>query len=219
MKLERTLQAASNATCAAIGIFMGLAIADFTGDQRVETVRDWQGLIGGVLAVAAAYLTVQQMRISDGQHQLRHSELIEAQRRREQRIARRAGGLFVVELRAMIDSVRKQRDLVTEETLMRDFFTSAARVGAIHANLKRIVSRPSLAEARSLFEPETDHFLSRATEYIDSIAESLQPMHDVARAGKIDQSSAQVPLWYLDEAIECLTELANQLEALDRQYG
>lgn len=61
--------------CAVVGIFLGFAICDvWSGGEG--TIKEWQTLITGLIAIFAAYVTVQQMRLSDAAQEKRHADVL-----------------------------------------------------------------------------------------------------------------------------------------------
>lgn len=222
MTAERVLQAASNIICVAVGLLVGLAVADVIGETAVATVRDWQGLLGGVLAIAAAYLTVRQMRLSDDQHQIRHSEMIGAERSRERMIAKRAGSHMASDLRVTVTVVGQMRSAMSEEALIRNFFDHSPGLAAIHTFLQRVTTHRSLLEARPLFEPEMDEFLTKATQYVDATEKAYEVMRSAAHRAALTADhlpAARALLRQIDSALNYIEKLAVELDAMDRRYA
>ena len=63
MRTDRKLGIAENVVWGAVGIFAGLAIADVSASEA--GLFGWQTLTAGILAVAAAAMTIFQMERTD----------------------------------------------------------------------------------------------------------------------------------------------------------
>jgi len=62
------------ATILSVGIFVGLALGDATALEAM--LWRWQTLVAGILAIAAALFTMNEMRRIEEKQQRRHDELM-----------------------------------------------------------------------------------------------------------------------------------------------
>lgn len=146
------LQAASNVVALAIGLYLGLAIASIDG--AMSLAKDWQTFAAGFLAIAAAWLTIQQMRMDDQRQEARHSEQLWSTRRRDRvRVAKAAVPSaadiknFAEELEMTVNVARQVGPVAA--TLNLHYQTLLRKVGQV-----KVAIRPEVDEAADLFDRE-----------------------------------------------------------------
>jgi len=136
MTFERRLQAGSNFVSVLIGIALGAAIA--SADGTAAFLSTWQTLIAGIMAVAAAAITIMQMQKTDGEQHRRHAEVIALNQQTDQNQQLRHDDIVRLGLRA--DRLRAER--------LRDIWSKALTDFADNV-------RPATSEGRKFFQKQT----------------------------------------------------------------
>lgn len=148
---------------AAIGFIAGMAWCDF-GHQE-DWVSNYQTLITGILAVAAAYVTVNAMSRAEDRQQSRHDELLKLSLRADRLRVQRAEYPFadvIDDFSIRISDLIKVMDDASDSSSIADAFASANE----HAiGCKNIFTEGAVEEARVLFGPNMSDsyiFLTRS---------------------------------------------------------
>jgi hypothetical protein len=105
MTLERRLQAGSNFVSVLIGVALGAAIA--STDGLAAFLGTWQTLIAGILAVAAAAITIVQMQKTDEEQHRRHIDMMTLNRQTDQNQQQRHDDIVRLGVRG--DRLRAER--------------------------------------------------------------------------------------------------------------
>ncbi|MER8964468.1 TrbC/VirB2 family protein [Mesorhizobium sp. M0808] len=153
MNADRWLVGGSNVVACLFGIFVGLALTDFSG---IETfLEKWQTLITGILAIVAAVLTILAMIWTDSRQQTRHADLrkleLRAERLRAQRAASYSSVIFDLSylLPEMADNTATELNDV--RAINRALHTD---VSAWVGEVERSINHRLIAEAKDLFDPQ-----------------------------------------------------------------
>ncbi|MCJ8517785.1 hypothetical protein [Pseudorhizobium tarimense] len=185
------------------------------GNPIRQFIYDFQTLFGGILAIAAAYFTVWQMRETDTQAEGRHAQQVSLTIRKDALRVDRAANPDVDELNEalenMRDAVRALRNPEKGKILLReelDFLFSGVEYA------RERINRGDVRETEELFDGEMIERLRKARGRID---DALDHKREILRYNSITKGQ-QFPYGtgfydsYVKEVRESLERIVDDVE-------
>ncbi|TPN26605.1 hypothetical protein FKO01_25355 [Mesorhizobium sp. B2-3-3] len=170
------LEALSSLLCVVTGIFLGLALAGATTGFG-GWVFQWQTLVAGVLAVAAAAVTVTQMERTDIRQQKRHIELVRLGLRSDRLTMLRLRDVWLNKIVAEADILAPALATLKEARQTANHYSPIGLNNAMtvawesYWRLKEILEDSLFEEARPFFDGTTTAAKRRIEESIAAIKE------------------------------------------------
>ncbi len=204
------------------------------GDSWRNLIFDFQTLITGIAAVAAATLTILTMEETDRRADKRHQELIELQVRPDQLRIERALNPQLQELSHLLSELREIRsvkDLIAGSGDPN--FQWMSRVALDHLpffeKLETILGRSQFVAGSSLFDGQTASFLNRLedslTTLLPSLERHLKAINPLTHANDtFDYEENVFEYVFFDtqsaifHALKALDDLVQALQRLSDQY-
>ncbi|RUV03491.1 hypothetical protein EOB36_05895 [Mesorhizobium sp. M6A.T.Cr.TU.017.01.1.1] len=212
-------------TAAVIGFIAGMAWSDL--DHQAKWLYDYQTLVTGTLAVAAAFITVNAMNKTEERQQKRHEELMKLSLRPDKMAVDRA---------AYLQAIFQQLGDETDEFSGRVAHKYAA-IGAgtpvdedldaaiaILGKFLEALEMPAITDAAKFFSPRMNGifaFLNAKKRYLRDCYEKLKQVRGVENK---EANRSKITLMRrtgteFGEMSRHLTEFANQLVSLSEEYA
>lgn len=156
---------------AGIVAFTGFVVPTMFSDRKTDTwvtyIYDYQGLLTGILAVGAAYVTVRQMKETDELQEKRHGDMLRLSIHPNRLLVHRAARPNTKLLRA---AIKRTIELINEEQLASEPTPEYVDdVVAVFMTIVEIAKSDEIEKARALFEPA----LNQRTAFLQSHASDL----------------------------------------------
>lgn len=138
-----------------LGIFVTSSIFEGKQNGWGIWIYDFQSLITGVLAIGAAFFTVDQMRRSDMQQEKRHREILEMNLRRDWMQIRRAFHPQVAELNAATNELGELLPILNsspDEPGYKDVFKQSQKYRNTAHLIKNILEREQILDVKDFFD-------------------------------------------------------------------
>ncbi|RJG46463.1 hypothetical protein [Mesorhizobium sp. DCY119] len=224
MRADAVLQACSNVISIAIGIFLGLALADISAGER--DLWEWQTLIAGILAVAAAGITVFQMQRIDARQHERHGEVmalnLRADRLRIQRATVPAASDFRKWSQEMTARLKLYQDEKSDPDVFKPSFETMGNLSDKAGQINTLLLGKGLKAAEDLYGPELTQRLAEARSGWVNLNEQLNAAKSYLNVSGISSSDAEHAMDGCVLSIRPLIPLADiiagALEALATEY-
>jgi len=204
---------------AAIGFIAGMAWSG--SGHQVDWVWDYQTLITGILAVAAAYVTVNAMSRAEDRQQSRHDELLKLSLRADRLKVQRAEFPFA---NIIDDFAIKISNVITEIDSASDFFSAhdAFKNAKEHAKgCKNIFLESTVEEAKNLFGPNMSDsyiFLTRSTKRALHRCQSMSDLMDATPGVPVSPILLEQIRVELDDIRKEMPKFAIHLRNLTKEY-
>ncbi len=159
-------------------------LADRTGGNSVRNMLfDFQSLFTGILAVAAALLTVGQMLMSDKGNDDRHDELVQLSLRADKLRLQRLLFPQINELRTCADELQRQTGMLpsSDTDVTEDTFIILEEVGKTVSKANGVVTRAVWSEADDLFDGELNNDVKRFQLSIQRVMMRINAIHELDR--------------------------------------
>ena len=133
------------------------------GDPWRNTIFDFQTLLTGVAAVAAASWTVYTMEKTDSRQEQRHRELVSLTMRADRLRADRAVNPQLDDFETYVDEIIARLKYIfrSDENAIKNFDSGKRDYRALGITIETFFSRPAFDEARDLFDGEMAYALAR----------------------------------------------------------
>lgn len=141
--------------CAVLGIIVGMAWVDFWNE--LNPLKEYQTLIAGLAAVAAAFATINTMHRTDEAQAERHRQLVDLTLRPDRLKANRAAYAFP----AAIKTLAREADfIVTLATKSSDITPELVNrlieaTQSVEKRVRRVLSMNNLSGAQDIFDEKT----------------------------------------------------------------
>lgn len=223
------LMALSNAVCVIAGVLLGLALADVS--RFDEWLSQWQTLIAGLLAIAAALITVSQMQLTDERQNSRHSELVKVGLRAERIKVARASDYAASEFRRDAARLADLIHILLPATLTPrwepspDLVGEIRALGAVTTRLNYLAKNPAIIDAEPLFNAAMVKTRERilACGYVDHTGEAVFRQIlglEIKSIFYADGTGQTLTTWSRVARLpEYCVEFADQLERLKADYS
>ncbi|RVJ42371.1 hypothetical protein [Sinorhizobium medicae] len=212
-----------------------IMLASLTGDGKsLEAwVNRYQTLITGFFAIAAAYLTVRQMRNSDAESERRHAELVGLSLRSDKLRVERALVPQAAELLTAAERLHEMTEFLRSDhkpDLGARFCRNAFHISELVDEIYDVLERDQLHEASELFDGYTARSYDKIRRNCRWLKEPLQRISESQAepwtspdefARQDDYVDGNIGLWqlYLDEIMGQLPRFLSGLNALGERYG
>ncbi|MCC5780776.1 hypothetical protein H7H48_17065 [Nitratireductor sp. B36] len=170
-----------------VGIIIGLALADTSSGTTF--LKDWQPLVTGILAVAAAIFTIVQMRRSDRLQGRRHEQVIALSLRSDALKIQQASDPLAKLLKGWADETQSRLEAIKKEIDSDDpqpprwesidLFESKVR------QIEGIIACPELDYAKSLLDPSTLNLIENIRAKAPSLAKRTSKIMKLQRNGSL----------------------------------
>lgn len=217
----------------AVAIIAFASLADEETKSLSAWVHGYQTLITGFFAIAAAYLTVRQMRNSDAESERRHAELVGLSLRSDKLRVERALVPQAAELLTAAERLHEMIEFLRSDhkpDLGATFCRNAFHISELVDEIYDVLERDQMHEASELFDGYTARSYDKIRRNCRSLKEPLQRISESQAepwtspdefARQDDYVDDNIGLWklYLDEIMGQLPRFLSGLNALGERYG
>lgn len=154
------------------------------GDSWRNFIYDFQTLLTGVLAIAAAWWNVTAMKASDSKNDRRHKEVLERSRGEQARIVERAVNPQAAQLRGCLDFFKRQKSDILQ---INTFAGQIDRLDIMVPVMEYCIGRLDDALARRQFEEGMRLFDGELTYQIDLLRKNVAGATQAAKIAMQDR--------------------------------
>jgi hypothetical protein len=139
----------------------------------VQFLRDFQTLIGGLAAIAAAYITIQQMHISDEKSDKRHSDILRLTLLSDKRRIERAVNPQRQELAYAYDDLCRSRAAWQNDAKGLADKANMGKLYRLAKEINEIISRPPIRNGSELFDGSTASWFYEVDNLTNRVVETV----------------------------------------------
>lgn len=153
-----------------------MANADSFGNRCGHPVAnflyDFQSLIGGILAVAAAFFTIRQMQATDSRQAKHHRELIDLQLFQQQIAIQQAADLIrALFISSTQELVFLKTTIVQHKALAGDVYAHSENIAEAIKNIQSFLHSPAIARVEPFLGGDVVLKILRARSAIDRLSD------------------------------------------------
>ena len=198
------------------------------GDGWRNFIYDFQTLLTGILAIAAAWWNVSAMKAADASSDKRHNEVLEKARLDQQRIIERVVNPQTAQMRtASVILGMHKRTIMKVNTLegqLERISISVHMMDFIITQLADIISRPQLREGMRLFDGEVTykiHALEKRIEKAKEAATKVYERREEDDFGFMKKPARELDVLYgfMTRSEDEIEEVLEGLKGIASQYG
>lgn len=179
-----------------IGVCIGGMASDVSSAER--SLSDWQTLIAGFFAVAAAAWTVGEMRKQDQSQQARHEELMKLNLRSDRLRVMRAANPYAAELRARGNDLAlavESLDLALANFSPEAYESLRDNVDRPVRQIAAIIAGIEISDASKLFEADMAYNLKCVRDQMSPLVGALNSANNVLARTQVGSNSPELRDW------------------------